>query len=194
MASGLVLLAVMTSGQASGADERPADLGIELASTKADDSPAATANGEVISAARVYAYLGLVAQNQRITGAEPATAREILDGLIDDELLYQEAVRRGLEASEEDAKAAVAQARDESGPAQMEFVLGYASQKAGQTVDADTYWAMPEVVSGFRHSLSVQALIEALSHGEPAIRESAVAGEKQRLRTEASITISAEFR
>lgn len=194
-AVGLAGMGAIATRQAWSADETPSDLATELVSVGIDESPAATVNGQAISVGRVRAYQSLGAQNLRLTGQQPRTAREILDGLISDELLYQEAVRRGLEVSAQSALEAIAEARAGTDSKAMEFVLAYASQNSGQKLDADLYWAMPEVLSAFRRSMTVQALLAAISReSSPPSRDGLIAAETLKLRQQAAITISPDFR
>jgi hypothetical protein len=93
--------------QARSADESPGDLARELTSTGFDESPAATVNGQVITVSRVLGYEALAAQTARLTGTNPPTRAEIVEGLISDELLHQEALRRGLGASDAEVDSAI---------------------------------------------------------------------------------------
>lgn len=193
-AGALIIAAGVAGRTAAGTTKRPADLAAELVSAGADETPAAVVNGQPISTGRVRAYESLANQNRDITGQPPPSRDEILNGLIDDELLYQEAIRRGLQASAEDAAKAAEATRQGMDKQQMEFVLAYALQNSGRTVDEQSYWSMPEVIEGFRRSLSVQALTLSLQTGDPSKRADAVAMEVKRLRAEGSVIMSPTLR
>ena len=194
LAVGLAALGAVAVQQARSADETPTDLARELTSVGFDETPAATVNGQVISVGRVLAYEALAAQTARLTGTNPPARAEIVQGLISDELLHQEALRRGLGASDAEVESAIEAARAGSTPDLMEFVLAYTSEATGQTLDEDTYWDLPRTREGYRRSITVSRLVSELS-GEagPQGRDAAVADETDRLRSEAEITIAPDF-
>lgn len=189
----LIIAAGVAGRTAAGSTKRPADLATELVSSGSDETPAAVVNGQPISAGRVRAYESLANQNRGITGQPPPSTQEILNGLIDDELLYQEAIRRGLQASLEDAAKAAEATRQSMDKPQMEFVLAYALQNSGRTLDEQAYWSMPEVVEAYRRSLTIQALRVTLGSADLSNRADAVAAEVKRLRAAGSVTISPAF-
>jgi len=189
----LIIAAGVAGRTAAGSTKRPADLATELVSSGSDQTPAAVVNGQPISAGRVRAYESLANQNRGITGQPPPSTQEILNGLIDDELLYQEAIRRGLQASLEDAAKAAEATRQSMDKPQMEFVLAYALQNSGRTLDEQAYWSMPEVVEAYRRSLTIQALRVTLGSADLSNRADAVAAEVKRLRAAGSVTISPAF-
>lgn len=189
----LIIAAGVAGRTAAGSTKRPADLATELVSSGSDETPAAVVNGQPISAGRVRAYESLANQNRGITGQPPPSTQEILNGLIDDELLYQEAIRRGLQASLEDAAKAAEASRQSMDKQQMEFVLAYALQNSGRTLDEQAYWSMPEVVEAYRRSLTIQALRVTLGSADLSNRADAVAAEVKRLRAAGSVTISPAF-
>lgn len=190
----LIIAAGVAGRTAAGSTKRPADLATELVSSGSDETPAAVVNGQPISAGRVRAYESLANQNRGITGQPPPSTQEILNGLIDDELLYQEAIRRGLQASLEDAAKAAEASRQSMDKQQMEFVLAYALQNSGRTLDEQAYWSMPEVVEAYRRSLTIQALRVTLGSADLSNRADAVAAEVKRLRAAGSVTISPAFK
>lgn len=190
----LIIAAGVAGRTAAGSTKRPADLATELVSSGSDETPAAVVNGQPISAGRVRAYESLANQNRGITGQPPPSTQEILNGLIDDELLYQDAIRRGLQASLEDAAKAAEASRQSMDKQQMEFVLAYALQNSGRTLDEQAYWSMPEVVEAYRRSLTIQALRVTLGSADLSNRADAVAAEVKRLRAAGSVTISPAFK
>lgn len=190
----LIIAAGLAGQTAAGSTKRPADLATELVSSGSDQTPAAVVNGQPISAGRVRGYESLANQNRDITGQPPPSTQEILNGLIDDELLYQEAVRRGLQVSADDAAKAAQATRQTMDKQQMEFVLAYAVQNSGRTLDEQAYWSMPEVVEAYRRSLTVQALRLSLGAADPSNRADAVTAEVKRLRAAGSVTVSPAFK
>lgn len=126
------------------------------------------------------------------TIATSGESREkVLDALIEYELLYQEGVRLGLEATDDAVEKAIAQTRETASPALVEAAIELAREQ-GITMDEETYWSHPLTIEATRKSLTVGAAREALLAGvEPQRRDEVLAGKVQELRATAEIDIRA---
>lgn len=124
------------------------------------------------------------------TIATSGESREkVLDALIEYELLYQEGVRLGLEATDDAVEKAIAQTRETASPALVEAAIELAREQ-GITMDEETYWSHPLTIEATRKSLTVGAAREALLAGvEPQRRDEALAGKLGALRAAADIEI-----
>ncbi|HML98587.1 MAG TPA: SurA N-terminal domain-containing protein [Tepidiformaceae bacterium] len=126
------------------------------------------------------------------TIATSGESREkVLDALIEHELLHQEGVRLGLEATDDAVEKAIAQTRETASPALVEAAIELAREQ-GITMDEETYWSHPLTIEATRKSLTVGAAREALLAGvEPQRRDEVLAGKVQELRATAEIDIRA---
>lgn len=124
------------------------------------------------------------------TIATSGESREkVLDALIEYELLYQEGVRLGLEATDDAVEKAIAQTRETASPALVEAAIELAREQ-GITMDEETYWSHPLTIEATRKSLTVGAAREALLAGvEPQRRDEALTGKLGALRAAADIEI-----
>lgn len=129
---------------------------------------AATVNGEPIPLAKVKAYNLFLQQGHGPMSAEQelpyATTREYLDMLIDNELLYQEATRRGLVPSDAEVREYTLQMKDglttviaEESEAGKE--LGRTMQSVeGTSFDLATFESNPIILDGVRFMMAIGAL------------------------------------
>jgi hypothetical protein len=126
------------------------------------------------------------------TIATSGESREkVLDALIEHELLHQEGVRLGLEATDDAVEKAIAQTRETASPALVEAAIELAREQ-GIEMDEETYWSHPLTIEATRKSLTVGAAREALLAGvEPQRRDEVLAGKVQELRATAEIDIRA---
>ncbi|PWB42175.1 MAG: hypothetical protein C3F10_13710 [Dehalococcoidia bacterium] len=124
------------------------------------------------------------------TIATSGESREkVLDALIEYELLYQEGVRLGLQATDDAVEKAIAQTRETASPSIVEAAIELAREQ-GITMDEETYWSHPLTIEATRKSLTVGAAREALLAGvEPQRRDEALAERLALLRSAADIEI-----
>ncbi len=124
------------------------------------------------------------------TIATSGESREkVLDALIEYELLYQEGVRLGLQATDEAVEKAIAQTRETASPSIVEAAIELAREQ-GITMDEETHWSHPLTIEATRKSLTVGAAREALLAGvEPQRRDEALAGKLGALRAAADIEV-----
>ncbi len=114
---------------------------------------------------------------------------KVLDALIEYELLYQEGVRLGLQATDDAVEKAIAQTRETASPSIVEAAIELAREQ-GITMDEETYWSHPLTIEATRKSLTVGAAREALLAGvEPRRRDEALAERLALLRSAADIEI-----
>lgn len=124
------------------------------------------------------------------TSATSGESREkVLDALIEYELLYQEGVRLGLQATDHAVEKAIAQTRETASPALVQAAIELAREQ-GITMDEETYWSHPLTIEATRKSLTVGAAREALLAGvEPPRRDETLAERLALLRSAADIEI-----
>lgn len=124
------------------------------------------------------------------TIATSGESREkVLDALIEYELLYQEGVRLGLEATDDAVEKAIGQTRETASPALVEAAIELAREQ-GITMDEETYWSHPLTIEATRKSFAVGAAREALLAGvEPQRRDEVLAERLALLRSAADVEI-----
>ena len=124
------------------------------------------------------------------TIATSGESREkVLDALIEYELLYQEGVRLGLEATDDAVEKAIGQTRETASPALVEAAIELAREQ-GITMDEETYWSHPLTIEATRKSFAVGAAREALLAGvEPQRRDELLAERLALLRSAADVEI-----
>ena len=124
------------------------------------------------------------------TIATSGESREkVLDSLIDYEILHQEGVRLGLEATDEAVARAIAQTRETASPALVKAAIELARED-GFDMDKDSYWNHPLTIEATRKSITVGAAREALLSGvEPQRRDETLAQRLALLRSTADVEI-----
>lgn len=134
----------------------------------ADTRAAATVNGAVISERRIQL---LIAATQ--VSGNPVSRTDALDAFIAEELLYQEAVRRGMLPTDSDVQKAIDEVRAQSDPDAIEAIMEL-NRKAGTVhKTVDDYWKDPERKKSMARDLAIARLT-----GE--VTKDATDGQRQR--------------
>jgi len=170
------------------------------------DTPAAVVDGQAIPMSKILAHRVLMAAGSDFGYQDGLDDQAYLDVLIDNQVLYQEAVRRGLMPSDEEVKAqALAQKKG-----LQEFIRGDSpdaeklraqfAQVKGTPYDLDTYDLSSVILDGVRQSIAINAIrvqiIQTLprsEQGSPEAVGKAVAGVIADLRAKADVHVVAKL-
>ncbi|MCA9823850.1 MAG: hypothetical protein KC482_05185 [Dehalococcoidia bacterium] len=127
----------------------------------------AVVDGTEISSAQVQAYLILAAGPgpgpAQGVGA-PFTEAEYVDLLINNELLYQEALRRGHGPTDDEVMALAVQVKDslleamKANTSEASQLRDVFEQVEGTAYHVDVYDSSPEMLDGFRRQIAINAL------------------------------------
>lgn len=191
-----------SSGGASASQERA--FGDAVATLQQGSSqPVATINGVVIPASKVEAYVILSRANHFGDATPPAsTPEQYVDSLISTELLYQEAVRRGIDPSDaqvldlaSQTKAGLLSAMKENTEVAANLRDAF-SQVQGTPYAVEAYDSSPEMLGAFRRQIAVNALREkilaqlsAADRQDTTKREATVAAFVATLRAKAEVKL-----
>lgn len=170
---GIVVLAalVLRDGDSEGATANRSTTFAEAVDALENDSgeAAAVVNGSEIPLAKVHAFAVLRnATGFESTVPQDITQAEYLDQLIDTELLYQEAVRRQLEPSDDEVLAlATATKQGLAGLVASDSEQGNDLRRVFEAIEGtdyhyEAYDSAPVMLDGFRQQIAVNALREQL--------------------------------
>ncbi len=129
---------------------------------KPDPGKLVTVNGIEISKAKLDAYMVFRSTGRAFGETGPdKTPDEYVEGLIEDELLFQEAGRRGFVPTDDEVRANAAQAK--AGILEVmkqDSDLGRSlrdvfEQVRGTPYAIETYDSSPQILDGFRHSMAI---------------------------------------
>ena len=180
-----VAIGGLTWASSAQSSDQQGDL-VEYAPEESEESlttVAAEVNGESISQ---FTLEGALASAE-LEGA-PTAPGEALDALIDRELLYQEALRRGLEATGDEVADAIAVNRDAVPGWAVEQAIEHSSELADD-MSVDEYWEHPAVTSATSKNLTIGNLRDELRADAQTNPEAAVNDEVKKLRDSADIVI-----
>ena len=211
LAAGIVLAAALLGSWAlfEGASQSDASrkqpFGDAIATLQQDPGAAvARVNGVDIPAAKLRAYGILSEAGFGVDAAPKIPASQYLDGLINSEVLYQEAVKDGFAPTAE----AIHSLAVEQKTGLLDFIQQDTPEAAnlrsvfdevkGTPYGLDVYDTSPEMLDGFRRQLSVNALethvisqLPAADQKDPAKRNAAIDSLTVDLRSHAKIEILA---
>lgn len=162
----------------------------------------ARVNGVDIPAAKVRAYGSLSEAGFGLDAAPKIPASQYLDGLIDNEVLYQEAVKEGFGptnsavhnlALQEKTGLQDLMAQDTADAAKLREAF---AEVKGTPYGIDAYDTSPEMLDGFRHQLAVNALeshvisqLPVADQSNTAKRQAAIDSLTATLRSHATVEI-----
>jgi len=193
---------ISRSGGASGGAGRFGEAIAQLTGPDAS-KPAATVNGAVIPLGKIRAFELLTTAPGGFERSRPVDSmREYLELLIDEELLYQEAVRRGYDPSDDEVlkvaremKAAGEQFLSEDNPAAADLREVFKAVE-GTPYHLSVYDSSPEMLDAFRRQLATNNVrgdvtdrLSAAGRQDSVAVEKAVAEFVRELRKSATIEI-----
>ncbi|MCL4231741.1 MAG: hypothetical protein KJ053_09175 [Dehalococcoidia bacterium] len=166
--------------------------------TRGDTGVVAVVNGQAIPASKLRAYQifapDFSGQSARLT------AREYVDMLVDNELLYQEAARRGLVPDQDEVLETARSYREalsegmSQDTGETRQIREYFAQIEGTEYHLDAFDTSPVMLDGFRRQIAVGklrlSLMEAMDPGDRndlAKREEVVRGLIKQLRAASTI-------
>jgi hypothetical protein len=202
----LLVMAVMAGGAfvaysqdgTSGSGNQIAEKAFEAAEDNDFLPVVATVNGSEVRGEEVaYILAGASASLEAHPGLAEAgmqapTPREVLDSLIDLELLYQEATRRGLECTQEETRALAASqfGKIEGAEGAREFLEAWADYLG---VPVDGLPDAPEVLQQYAEACATSHLSAEIippgAEGDPSVVTQALAELTESLRSRADIQI-----
>lgn len=157
--------------------------------------PAALVNGRP-----VYAYQLVMFRLMRDSGlvrtdTAPPTDGEFLESLIEEELLYQEAVRRQLTPSDEEVMDAIRQIQEETlrglaNPApEYDELRALMAEVEGTVFHVRHYDESPWIFRTTRRQMAASRLYEELVRTDPVVQEHGLEGLAAKLRERAKVEV-----
>lgn len=143
------------------------ELGSKLKDVKLNpknDQIIATINGSPVSKLQYESKRIFLEEAYKQSGKNKPTANEIFNEIAKDRLMYQEAVSRGLEVSDEDVKVVMQSIQDKiKKSTNSEKLSAHTDFNAGTGLSEEEYWNSEEVFKAYKRMLTIGKLHDQIA-------------------------------